>query len=180
MLVVSGGAFAVAPPPAVALALIDAIRRPGAIALVLDHARTLAPLGSLDDESDRRRLLADLADDILLPLGGAILAGGLRQGRKAHLRVEAEGAVSETELLAGTVQVVDLPPGLLASVEIVAPDELWFGVRARHVRFEVAGGLGGLLVDTRGIPLRLPHHPERRREALEAWQRPLWTTVDGS
>ena len=180
MLVASGGAFAAAPPPAVALALVDAVRRPGAVALALDHARTLAPLGLLEDENERRRLLVDLADDILLPLGGAILAGGLRPGRKAHLRVEADGAASETALMPGTVQVVDLPPGLLASVELSAADELWVGVRARRVRFEMAGGLGGLLVDTRGIPLRLPAHPERRREALEAWQRPLWTTVDGS
>ena len=178
MLVASGGVFAVAPPPAVALALIDAVRRPGAVALVLDHARALAPLGSLEDEADRRRLLADLADDLLLPLGGAILAGGLRPGRRAHLRVESEGAASETALMPGTVQVVDLPPGLLASVEISAPDDLWVGVRAKRVRFEMAGGLGGLLVDTRGIPLRLPQHPERRREALDAWQRPLWTAVD--
>jgi hypothetical protein len=178
MLIASGGAFAVAPPPAVALALIDAVRRPGAVALVLDHARALAPLGSLEDEADRRRLLADLADDLLLPLGGAILAGGLRPGRRAHLRVESEGAASETALMPGTVQVVDLPPGLLASVEIAAPDDLWVGVRAKRVRFEMAGGLGGLLVDTRGIPLRLPQHPERRREALDAWQRPLWTAVD--
>jgi len=178
MLVASGGVFAVGPPPVVALALIDAVRRPGAVALVLDHARALAPLGSLEDEADRRRLLADLADDLLLPLGGAILAGGLRPGRKAHLRVESEGASSETILTPGTVQVVDLPPGLLGSVEIFAPDDLWVGVRAKRVRFEMAGGLGGLLVDTRGIPLRLPQHPERRREALDAWQRPLWTAVD--
>ena len=178
MLVASGGVFAVGPPPVVALALIDAVRRPGAVALVLDHARALAPLGSLEDEAYRRRLLADLADDLLLPLGGAILAGGLRPGRKAHLRVESEGAASETALTPGTVQVVDLPPGLLGSVEISAPDDLWVGVRAKRVRFEMAGGLGGLLVDTRGIPLRLPQHPERRREALDAWQRPLWTAVD--
>jgi hypothetical protein len=178
MLVASGGVFAVGPPPVVALALIDAVRRPGAVALALDHARALAPLGSLEDEAYRRRLLADLADDLLLPLGGAILAGGLRPGRKAHLRVESEGAASETALTPGTVQVVDLPPGLLGSVEISAPDDLWVGVRAKRVRFEMAGGLGGLLVDTRGIPLRLPQHPERRREALDAWQRPLWTAVD--
>jgi hypothetical protein len=178
MLVASGGVFAVAPPPVVALALIDAVRRPGAVALVLDHARALAPLGSLEDEADRRRLLADLADDLLLPLGGAILVGGLRPGRRAQLRVESEGAASETALMPGTVQVVDLPPGLLGLVEIAAPDDLWVGVRAKRVRFEMAGGLGGLLVDTRGIPLRLPQHPERRREALDAWQRPLWTAVD--
>ncbi len=41
LVVVSGGAFAVAPGPAVALAVADVLRRPGAIALAQDHARLL-------------------------------------------------------------------------------------------------------------------------------------------
>ena len=175
LLVASGGAFACPPAPAVALALVDTLRRPGAVALALDHARVLGPLGSLEDEADRRRLLADLADDILLPLGSAIVAPGLRPARKGTLRVTADGATTSLPLTSGTVQVVDLPPGLAAVAELESPDDLYVGTRARHVAFEVTGGLGGLLVDTREIPLRLPERPERRREYLDAWQRPLWT-----
>jgi hypothetical protein len=52
------------------------------------------------------------------------------------------------------------------------------GIRARRVAFTLSGGLGGLLVDTRDIPLRLPDRPERRREYLESWQLPLWTNVE--
>jgi hypothetical protein len=178
LLVASGGCFASAPPPAVALALIDAIRRPGAIVLALDHARMLAPLGSLPDEGDRRRLLADLADDILLPLGGAILVPGLRAGRRATLRITSDGTTSEIALHAGAVQVVDLPPGLVASAEVEAAEEFWVGVRARRAAFPVTGGLGGLLIDTRDVPLRLPERPDRRREVLDAWQRPLWVGGD--
>ena len=174
LLVASGGAFACPPAPAVALALIDTLRRPGAVALALDHARVLGPLGSLEDEADRRRLLADLADDILLPLGSAIVAPGLRPAHRGTLRVTADGATTSLPLTSGTVQVVDLPPGLAAVAELESPDELYVGTRARHVAFEVTGGLGGLLVDTREIPLRLPERPERRREYLDAWQRPLW------
>ena len=174
LLVASGGAFACPPAPAIALALIDTLRRPGAVALTLDHARVLGPLGALDDEGDRRRLLADLADDILLPLGSAIVAPGLRPARKGTLRVTADGATTSLPLTSGTVQVVDLPPGLAAVAELDSPDDLYVGTRARRVAFEVTGGLGGLLVDTREIPLRLPERPERRREYLDAWQRPLW------
>jgi hypothetical protein len=38
----------------------------------------------------------------------------------------------------------------------------------------VTGGLGGLLVDTRDVPLRLPDRVERRRAQLEAWEQAVW------
>jgi hypothetical protein len=179
LLIASGGAFSVAPPPAVALALVDTLRRPGGLALFHDHARLLGPLGTLESEADRRRLLADLLDDALVPLGSAILAIGLRPGRHAGtLRVTSDGAVTELELVPGTVQLVDLPPGLAATAELETREGAWLGVRAKRIALDVAGGLGGLLVDTREIPLRLPERAERRRELLEAWQRPLWTGAE--
>jgi len=178
VVVASGGAFAGPPGPAVALALVDTMRRPGPVALALDHARILGPLGTLGDEHDRRRLLADLLDDVLVPLGSAVVVPGLKAGRMGSLRVIADGALTTLPLAPDGVQVVDLPPGLSATVELEAPDDLFVGIRARRVAFTLSGGLGGLLVDTRDIPLRLPDRPERRREYLDAWQLPLWTNAD--
>jgi hypothetical protein len=180
LLVASGGPFDVAPPPAVALALADTLRRPGGIGLFHDHARILAPLGTLESEADRRRLLADLLDDALVPLGSAIIASGLRPGRHAGtVRVTSDGSTSELELVPGAVQLVDLPPGLAATVELETREGVFLGVRSKRVALDVVGGLGGLLVDTRDIPLRLPERAERRRELLDAWQRPLWLGSDG-
>src|SRR3989304_4962141 len=65
-----------------------------------------------------------------------------------------------------------------ATAELTTRDGLWLGVRAHHFALPVAGGLGGLVVDTREIPLRLPERPERRRDLLDAWQRPLWAGGD--
>ncbi len=178
LLVASGGAFAVPPGPVVALALVDTLRRPGAMALALDHARVLGPLGMLPDEDERRRVIADLLDDILLPLGSAIVAPGLRSARRGSVTVTAGGATTSLPLAPATVQVVDLPPGLSATAEIDSPDDLYVGARARRVAFDVTGGLGGLLVDTRDIPLRLPDRAERRRAYIDAWQRPLWTNAE--
>jgi hypothetical protein len=39
---------------------------------------------------------------------------------------------------------------------------------------ELNGGLGGLFVDTRPIPLDLPASGEARRSAIEAWEAPAW------
>jgi hypothetical protein len=81
LVVAGGGAWAVAPGPVVTLALADVLRRPGATQYAYDHARLLGPLGSIADPDERRSVLADLADDLLVPLGSVITPAGLRHGR---------------------------------------------------------------------------------------------------
>ena len=108
LLIVSGGAFAGAPAPAISLALVDTLRRPGAMALAHDHARILAPIGALENEEDRQRLLADLLEDALAPLGSAIVATGVHSGRhRGSLRLTTtDGASEQVELVAGGVQLL--------------------------------------------------------------------------
>jgi len=72
------------------------------------------------------------------------------------------------------VHVVELPPGVPARVELASREPGLLGLRSRRVAVEVAGGLGGLLIDTRDVPLRLPDRAERRRAQLEAWEQPVW------
>ena len=176
LLICSGGSFAAIPPPAAALAVVDGMRRPGAVTLFHDHARLLGPIGTLPDEGDRRRLLADLLDDLLLPLGSAIVAGESRAGTRhaATLRVTSQLLQQEIELEPGALRLVDLPPGVPARVELQTREGALLGVRARKLALDVTGGLGGLLVDTREVPLKLPERSERRRALLEAWERPVW------
>jgi hypothetical protein len=72
------------------------------------------------------------------------------------------------------LRVVELPPGAPASVELEVRDGRFGRTRAHRVGFEATGGLGGLFIDTRGVPLRLPPRTERRRELVAQWQRSLW------
>jgi len=78
----------------------------------------------------------------------------------------------------GGLELVDLAPGERAVVEVRFRDAVDLGFRVRHAAVEVAGGLGGLLVDLRDVPLRLPDRPERRRELLGAWQAAFWAGMD--
>ncbi len=179
LMVAAGGIFASLPPAVVALALAGLARRPGVSQLVCDQARLLGPLGAVADEAERRQLLANLADDILLPLGCLILPAGVKPGRAAgRLRLKGAGPVSEIELQAGAVQVVDLPPGRAAKADIDFRDAVRLGARGHHFSLEVTGGLSGLLVDLRDIPLRMSDRPESRRAALDAWQRGMWPEID--
>jgi hypothetical protein len=50
----------------------------GACQFALDHARILAPLGSIPDADERRAMIADLVDDLLAPLGTFVTPAGMR------------------------------------------------------------------------------------------------------
>src|SRR4029077_13258695 len=87
-----------------------------------------------------------------------------------RLTVIGSAGESGLDLIPGGLQLVDLPPGQGATVDLRFRDPVSLGTRGRRMTFEVGGGLGGLLVDLRDIPLRLPDRAERRRAMLEAWQ----------
>ena len=180
LLVAAGGAWAVAPGPAIALALADVVRRSGATHLAYDHARLLGPLGAIDDDAERRTMVGDLAGELLAPLGSVVMPQGLHPGRPAgRLVVRATSGTTEVELVAGGLELVDLPPGETASAELHFRDTVRLGARGRNFSVDVAGGLGGLLVDLRDVPMRLPERHDRRREILAAWQGALWGGGEG-
>ena len=176
LIVATGGAFAVAPAPPSRWPSPIRCAGPPRCQLALDHARLLAPLGIVPEESQRQRLMEDLADDMLAPLGSVISPQGLRAGRSAgRLTIRAGAGLSELDLVPGALQLVDLPPGQVATAEFAFAEPVVLGTRGRRFAVEVGGGLGGLLIDLRDVPLRLPDRPEHRRELLVAWQDALWT-----
>jgi hypothetical protein len=174
LIVATGGAWAVTPVPVVTLALVDVLRRPGASQFALDHARLLAPLGSIPDADERRGMIADLIDDLLAPLGTVVTPAGMHPGRSAGgLVVHGMNGDTHLDLIPGGLSLVDLPPGTSAVAEFRFRETVRLGARGRHFAIDVTGGLGGLLVDLRDVPLRLPDRADLRSELLDAWQTSL-------
>jgi hypothetical protein len=175
LVVLAGGVFMPVPGAAALLAIADVVRRPGVYQVALDHARLLGPLGTIDDPGERDRLLVDLAGDLLAPLGAVVMPGGVRSGRRPGT-VVVTGANGRTELplTAGSLERVEVAPGEVASVVIEASEAIRLGSLGRRISVDVAGGLGGLLVDLRDVPLRLPDRREPRRELLVRWQGAAW------
>ncbi len=171
LVVATGGPWAVTNGPSVALALGDVLRRSGATQYALDHARLLAPLGSIPDPGERRQMLADLADDLLAPLGTVVTPAGLRHGRTVgEVQLHGVNGGRGHDLRSGGLEVLDLRPGATAVAEFRFHDTVRLGGRGRHFAIDVTGGLGGLMVDLRDVPLRLPDRADLRGELLEGWQ----------
>ena len=178
LVVLAGGAWNGAPAPAVALAAADVLRRPGVRAMGLDHARLLAPLGTIPDPGERRLIVEDLRDEIVLPLCTVVMPAGMRVGRSAGQLVVRGQDETPLELEPGGFALVDLPAGERATIDLRFRDAVDLGPRVRRAELEVAGGLAGLLVDLRDVPLRMPDRLERRRDSLAAWQADVWPGND--
>ena len=175
----AGGAWSAVPGPAAAHIMADVVRRPGAMQIAIDHARLLGPIGTIEDDSERDALVADLAEDLLLRLGTVVTPRGLRPNRPAgHLALTTSGGSSEVDLVAGGLTLVDLPPGESGMAELSFRGAPELGPRGRRFQIPVTGGLAGLLLDLRDIPLRLPERPDRRRELLGTWEAALWPERD--
>jgi hypothetical protein len=175
IVVAAGGVWSLAPAPLVALAIADAVRHGGVRTLGLDHARLLAPLGTIVDPVERRQIMDDLRDELVAPLGSVVMPAGLRPGRslgRAH--VHRAGGTASRDLHVGAVERLELEPGERAVAELEFRDRVDLGVRSKRVAMEVAGGAAGLLIDLRDVPLRLPQRAESRRDLLARWHRSVW------
>jgi hypothetical protein len=179
LVVLAGGAWSAVPAPAALLVLADAVRRPGVVQVALDAGRLLAPLGTVADADARRSIVRDLLPDALVPLGTLVVVGGVRGGRSAgSLRLRGAAGPIEQDLAAGGLALVDLPPGQAAAAELAFRSAVDLGARGRRFAVRVTGGLAGLVVDTRDIPLRLPERGDERRAVLATWERALWPDRD--
>ena len=176
--IIAGGAFAVAPARAVALAIADTIRRPGATQIAMDHARLLGPIGTIADPDERRALVADLSDDLLAPIGSLLVVGSVpvsrrSTGRAGRLILDGDRH-GRHELVGGEVSFIDLAPGDRALATLEFKDAVRVGHRAKRVSIPVSGGVAGLAIDLRDVPLRLPERRDRRRVALATWGELAW------
>jgi len=179
VLIAGGGIWSSTPASVVALAMADLVRRPGVSLLTCDQARMLGPLGNIPDEDERRLMLRDLTSDVLMSLGTLILPSGIRQGRSAgRMRVSGGVVNSDIDLQPGGIWSVELAPGQTATAEMDFKDAVRLTTRGKRFSLEVAGGLGGLFVDLRDIPLRMPDRADLKRSTWEAWQRAMWPEID--
>jgi hypothetical protein len=170
-----GSTIAGAPLPAqAARMLLDGVRPIGVTQLALDAASVLGPLGTLPDDEIREGI-GLLAEDLLLPLGTAVVSRGGEPGRVAmRVTVHRPGwpDAAPIEVRSGQLQVVPLARGQEAELTIEPGDGVTFGAGRRSPRIQAlaTGGAVGLILDARGIPIVLPKRGDDRRAMVGSWR----------
>ena len=173
LLVGCGRTIAAAPRPAqAAQLLLDGVRPLGITQLAIDSAGALLLLGALDD-SEIGEGMGVLRDDLLVPLGAAVVSRGVARsaghaGQRPSHRMARPAPI---EVRGGSLQVLPLGRGQAAELEIELSGGVTLGARARatcachRVRWAV-----GLILDARDTPLALPRRSEDRRVVLAGWR----------
>lgn len=175
LIIGSGRTLASVPTPAQAVQLLlDGIRPVGVTQLAIDAAGALAPLGSLDD-MEIGEGIATLRDDLIVPLGAAVVCRGGHAGQVAmRVTMHRTGwpSIGPIELRSGSLQLLPLARGQAAELEIELEGGASLGTarRALRARTEVHGGSVGLVLDARDVPLMLPRRSDDRRAVLAAWR----------
>ena len=174
LIVGRGGVLSQAPDyRQAALVLLDALQPTGVCTLALDNASLLPQLGALASVQPLAAAQV-MARDGLLNLGTVIsLVGAAREGALA-LRVKMkyeDGQTIEVEVPYGALEVIPLPAGKKAVVELRPSSafDVGLGKRGKGATTGVEGGAVGIIVDARGRPLSLPGEEEKRRAKIQEW-----------
>jgi len=113
-----------------------------------------------------------LARDTLLNLGTVITPLGIAKEGEVALRfkmIYSEGGAIEGEVSYGSLEVIPLPFGQRATLELRPTQgfDVGLGRKGRGATTEVEGGAVGVIIDARGRPLpsprREPHSRKRCR-----------------
>jgi hypothetical protein len=175
LLVGAGLTVAAAPRPAqAARMLLDGARPIGVTQLAVDRGAVLGPLGSLADDEIREGITL-LADDVLVPLGTAVVSRGGNPGQLAmRVTVHRPGWPTPlpVELRVGQLQVIPLAPGQEAELLIEPGPGISLGTsrRSPRVQARAIGGAVGIILDARGVPIAMPRRGDDRRAVLAAWR----------
>ena len=175
LLIGAGRTVAGAPRPAQAMQLLlDGVRPLGVTQLAIDGAGVLPPLGALGNDEIAEGI-GTLRDDLLTPLGAAIVSQGGRAGHVAfRVTVHRVGwpSLGPVEVRAGQLTLLPLGRGQSADLVIELESGVMIGTprRARRSHATVMGGVVGLALDARDVPLVLPRRTDDRRAVLAAWR----------
>lgn len=152
-----------------AMLLLDALQPRGVVRLQLDNAALIPALGAL------ARLNPEAAVQLMdgggfEDLGTAVsLTGTPRAGRAAaEVTIVMRGVTEKHKIEAGMLWLHEVSPGTQADVTIRTARGMSIN-GARKVKFTMAGGSAGLIVDTRGRPLSLAVDAKSFAAQLSNW-----------
>ncbi|MGD8462917.1 MAG: glutamate mutase L [Anaerolineae bacterium] len=171
-----GGVLAKAPHPGqAALMLLDAVQPVGVAGLALDQFGLLAPAGSMALVNPVAAAQV-IEQDGLLSLGTVVAPVGTAREGDIALKFKIEyhdGRSLEVEVPYGSLEVIPLPSGQTATLELrpTRRFDVGLGSKGQAGKTKVEGGLLGIIIDARGRPLPFAQDPAVQQEKVQRW---LW------
>ncbi len=159
------------------MTLLDGFQPWGVTKIGLDVNNVMNIAGSLATIHPKAAVEIIEHPQTFLKLGTVIAPVGHAPGKKAlNLRVlDGDEVLEELDVPYGQLSVVPLPNTRKFMVEMrpTAQFDIGLGEFGRGAVSEIEGGLFGLIIDTRGRPLRLPDNADKRHEQLNQWANAL-------
>jgi hypothetical protein len=175
LILASGAVLANAPRPGqAALALLDALQPVGICSLTLDTQGMAAPLGAVA-QAQPLATVQVIEAGIFRELGSVVIPHGQAKSGEVILNLKMtyeSGSELEVEVEYGSLEVLPLPPGQSAELQLRPHRRFDIGAGpGRGWRRRVYGGAVGLIIDARGRPLIIPTDPTMRESKIQQW---LW------
>ena len=176
LLIARGGVLSHAPNPGqAALMLLDAFQPVGLSRLVLDQLELLPAVGAIAALHPVAAAQV-LERDGFLDLGTVVAPiGQAREGEIAlRFKMEyADGSTVQVEVPYGSLEVIPLPFGQTANLELrpARGFDIGLGRKGRGGKTQVQGGALGVIIDARGRPLAMASKPEVQQARVQEW---LW------
>ena len=180
LLIGAGRTLTHAPHPGhAAMILLDGLEPWGVTSLALDISGLTNLLGAVAAVQPVAAVEVG-SRDAFLNLGTVIAPLGHGTPGKAALKLKMRAAASaghaelppvELEVPYGAIELIELPPGQKAILEIrpARHFDIGLGQPGRGAVTEVEGGFLGIVIDARGRPLRLAEDDGQRYELLNQW-----------
>jgi hypothetical protein len=157
------------------LILLDALQPVGVAGLALDQPGLLALLGAVATVTPLTAAQV-MERDALLNLGTVVAPVGMAREGEVALTFKIEyqdGRFLEVEVPYGSLEVIPLPAGQTATLELrpTRRFDVGLGSKGQAGTTEVEGGVIGIIIDARGRPLPIAEDPDEQREKVQRW---LW------
>jgi uncharacterized protein (TIGR01319 family) len=177
LLIGSGGVLSHAPRRVQSmLMMIDAFQPEGITRLAVDSIFMMPHLGVLAEVNETAATEV-FEKDCLINLGTCVAISG--EGKPGQKCVDYKIAIESGETFEQSMSVDEiimhpLPQGKTATIEVTPSRGFDAGEGAgKPVTQKVLGGVVGIVVDTRGRPLRLAADHKERQEQLTKWNKAL-------
>jgi hypothetical protein len=158
------------------LMLLDGLQPTGITTFLLDHNNLVSALGATIDENPLIAVqvlgtnTVQNLGTVISAVGNSKLGSSICQGQIE----DADGQKSTIDITSGTIQVIPLESGEIATLQLQPIPQIDIGMGSgRGGTLKVSGGALGIIFDARGRPYHPHRNKSKMRTQVDQWLKNL-------